>query len=255
MQNNLTIRHDQPSYEGAVSACNKTIAAGAIILLGPPGAGKGTQAKRIMAEYQVPHISTGDVLRNHLERRTGLGVKASEMMNRGKLVADDLVCDMLADRMQQSDCKSCVILDGFPRSVEQAKWLEGFLPRRIPRGNGSPTSAGSLVIQINVKREELLRRLAGRRSCPTCGHVYNIQFRPTKIEGVCDLDGTKLVRRSDDSEEVIYQRLMVYEQSTLPLAEYYRGKGILREIDGNLPADTVAEEAVRVISDVAIRLS
>jgi adenylate kinase len=255
MQSNLTIRRDPPSYESAVVACNKTIAAAAIILLGPPGAGKGTQAKRIMAEYRVPHISTGDVLRSHLERRTGLGVKASEMMSCGKLVADDLVCDMLADRMQQSDCQSCVILDGFPRSVEQAKWLEGFLPRRIPRENGSPNSAGSLVIQINVKREELLRRLAGRRSCPTCGHVYNVHFRPTKIEGVCDFDGTRLVRRSDDSEEIIHQRLMVYEQSTLPLADYYRAKGILREIDGNLPADSVAAETVRLISDVASRMS
>jgi adenylate kinase len=225
------------------------IAAAAIILLGPPGAGKGTQAKSLSAQYGIPHLSTGDLLRNHLERRTALGMKASGMMTRGLLVADGVLYEMIAERMTQPDCASCVILDGFPRSLGQAEWLAQFLRRRAV-GNGSLSALDPLAIQINVKREELLMRLAGRRSCPTCGHVYNIRFQREKTEGTCDFDGTRLITRSDDTEEVINERLRVYEQTTLPLSGYYRAKGQLREIDGDRPLDYVLAESARAISRV-----
>jgi adenylate kinase len=230
-----------------------TIASGAIVFLGPPGAGKGTQAKRIAAQYQVPHLSTGDILRSHMERRTALGVQAGDIVSRGLLVADHLVCDLLAERMRQPDCAGCVILDGFPRSVAQAEWLDRFLTLRVLKEKASPSPVPPLVIQINVRREELLRRLAGRRSCLACGRVYNIRFQPTKFEEVCDFDGAALMVRPDDSEHVIHERLKSYEQSTLPLVEYYRAKGQLREIDGNLPADSVMAQTTRVIARVRVQ--
>jgi adenylate kinase len=198
----------------------------------------------------MPHLSTGDVLRNHLERRTPLGMKASGMMSRGLLVADEVLYEMIAERMTQPDCGSCLILDGFPRSLGQAEWLDQFLTRRAVVGNGALSAIDPLAIQINVKREELLKRLTGRRSCPTCGHVYNIRFQLEKTEGTCDFDGTRLITRSDDTEEVIHERLRVYEQSTLPLSEYYRAKGQLREIDGDRPLDYVLTETARAIRQV-----
>ncbi len=224
----------------------RAFASGAIVLLGPPGAGKGTQAKRIAAENKVPHLSTGDVLRGHLARGTSLGLLAADMMSRGLLVADDLVCEMLAERMQHPDCAGCVVLDGFPRSVAQAEWLDQFLRFR-GRQDRTQISAPPLVIKINVRRDELMHRLAGRRVCPTCGHAYNIRFQPTKIEGVCDFDGSILGVRPDDSESVIRERLKVYEESTLPLVEYYRAKDQLREVDGNSSVDLVKAQIERVI--------
>jgi adenylate kinase len=202
----------------------------------------------------VPHLSTGDVLRSHVERRTELGIKAGEVISRGLLVADDLVCGMLAERMRQPDCAAGVVLDGFPRSVAQAQWLDGFLPR-VPENKSLPKRIPPLVIQINVRREELLRRLAGRRSCAACGRVYNIRSQPTRVEGVCDFDGTELMMRPDDSEATVHQRLKVYEQSTLPLVEYYRAKGQLQEVDGNLPADSVMAQTARVIAGAAAQAS
>jgi adenylate kinase len=173
------------------------------------------------------------------------------MMSRGQLVADSLVSDMVAERMRQSDCAAGVILDGFPRSVAQAEWLDRFLPLRSREKNWPQRPVPPLVIQINVTRDELLRRLAARRGCPSCGHIYNIQFQPTKVEGVCDFDGSKLEVRPDDSENVVQQRLQVYEESTLPLVKYYRAKGQLHEIDGNLPVDFVMAQTARVINTVA----
>jgi adenylate kinase len=152
--------------------------------------------------------------------------------------------------MRQSDCAGCVILDGFPRSVAQAEWLDRFLPIRNRERDWPQSPGAPLVIQFNVKRDELMRRLGGRRVCPACGHVYNIQLRPTKVTGVCDFDGTKLKVRPDDSESVIYERLKVYEETTLPLVDYYRAKGLLKEIDGNLPVDLVMAKTARVINAV-----
>lgn len=240
-------------HSGAAMPSNpRAIASGAIIFLGPPGAGKGTQAKRVAAQYDLPHLSTGDVLRSHLKRGTALGVRAGEMMGRGQLVADSLVSDMVAERMRQPDCASGVILDGFPRSVAQAEWLDRFLPLRSREQNWPQRAIPPLVIQINVTRDELMRRLAARRVCPACGHIYNIEFQPTRVEGVCDIDGSKLEVRQDDSESVVQQRLLVYEESTLPLVKYYRAKGQLHEIDGNLPVDFVMAQTARVINTVAV---
>lgn len=227
-------------------ARTKVVAAGAIILLGPPGAGKGTQAKHLGAKYGVPHISTGDVLRNHIERGTELGLQASGLMRRGLLVPDELLYDMLAERMTHPDCASCVILDGFPRSIAQAEWLDRFLSMRAA-SDFSSAPIEPVAILINVKQEEILHRLAGRRSCPTCGQVYNLSYRPERTKGLCDFDRTELAVRPDDSEDVIHQRLKVYEKNTLPLAEYYRAKGQLMEIDGNRPVGRVMAETTRAI--------
>jgi adenylate kinase len=174
-------------------------------------------------------------------------MKAAEAMNRGMLVADELVCDMLAEHIKQLDGNGCVILDGFPRSVAQAEWLDGFLPRHF-RGSDRPVrSAVHIVIQIKVKHDELVRRLRGRRSCPTCGHSYNVEFQPTRTEGICDFDGSELIRRPDDSESVVHERLQAYAANTSPVAEYYRAKGKLREIAGDRQADSVSTEITRLI--------
>ena len=223
------------------------MAARVLILLGPPGAGKGTQAKRIAHEYQIPHISTGDILRNHIDRRTTLGQKAAEAISRGLLVDDELVCNMIAGRVKQPDCAGGLILDGFPRSLKQAQWLNYFLMKHDCDHNWLPNCAPPLVIGINVRRDELMRRLSLRRSCPACGATYDPDSKPAKTEGVCDGDGANLVMRSDDSEDIVYNRLKIYEESTLPLTDYYRSNGQLREIDGNLAADVVMSEIRRII--------
>jgi adenylate kinase len=226
----------------------KKISAGAIILLGAPGAGKGTQARRIVAESDAVHISTGDVFRRHVERKTALGIKAAKAMNSGMLVADELVCNMLSEHIKQLDCRTCVILDGFPRSVFQAEWLDRFLPRHFRESDSSVHSGVHLVIQIKVAHEELLRRLRGRRFCPTCGHSYNIELQPSRTETICGFDGTKLERRVDDFDSVIHERLKAYAANTSPVAEYYRGKGQLQEIYGNCPADAINSEITRLLT-------
>jgi len=217
----------------------------AIIFLGPPGAGKGTQAQQVAKDHSMPHISTGDVFRSHVANKTALGLKAADAMSRGMLVADDLVCNMLAEYIQSLDHVSCVVLDGFPRSVAQAEWLDRFLRTR---GADELPYKAPLAIQINVERDQLLRRLSGRRSCPTCGRIYNLHFHPTRKDGECDYDGTKLQMRPDDAEEVVRERLTVHEKNTFPLTEYYRRKGQLREIDGNGSVDTVRTAITRVTS-------
>ena len=223
----------------------------AIIFLGPPGAGKGTQAQQVAKEHSLPHISTGDVFRSHVANKTALGLKAAETMSRGMLVADDLVCSMLAAYIQNLDHVGCMILDGFPRSVAQAEWLDRFFRTRTSGMHELPHTA-PLAIQINVTRNQLLRRLTGRRSCTSCGRIYNLHFHPALNEGICDYDGTKLEMRPDDSENVVRERLMVHEKNTLPLTEYYRRKGQLREIDGNGAVDTVRTAIMRVTSTLTI---
>ena len=222
----------------------------AIIFLGPPGAGKGTQAQQVAKEHSLPHISTGDVFRSHVANKTVLGLKAAETMSRGMLVADDLVCNMLAEYIQTLDHVGCLVLDGFPRSVAQAEWLERFLRTRT-RMNELPHTA-PLAIQINVTRELLLHRLSGRRSCPSCGRIYNLHFHPTMNDGICDFDDTTLQMRPDDSEDVVLERLTVHEKSTFPLTEYYRRKGQLREIDGSGAVDTVRAAITRVTNMLTI---
>lgn len=210
-------------------------AVGPIILLGPPGAGKGTQAKQIVERYSIPQISTGDLLRENVKQGTVLGQKAKAVMDSGKLVSDDLVNEMVAERVARPDCARGFILDGFPRTVGQAEWLDGFLSAR---GSKLPLR----VIRIAVDYDKLLKRLTGRRTCPVCGAIYNIHTNPPRVDEVCDREGAKLSFRKDDNEEAISTRLKAYDSETLPLVDYYRSRGMLTEIDGDAPADKVTKQ-------------
>jgi adenylate kinase len=230
----------------------KTRAIGPVVLLGPPGAGKGTQAKILVARYGIPQISTGDLLRENRARGTELGKKAAALLDDGKLVPDELVCDMVAARLAEPDCRRGFILDGFPRTVYQAEWLDGFLSRNRP---ASAQHAGVtrqewpplVVVSIVVEYNQLWKRLTGRRTCPVDGTIYNIYFQPPRVPDTCDVCGTRLVIRKDDSEEVISERLKAYEKQTLPLVDYYRQSGRLREIDGDRGVDEVTAEMFRAI--------
>jgi adenylate kinase len=219
----------------------RNVAVGPIILLGAPGAGKGTQAKLIAEHYGVPHISTGDILRDNVSRGTELGKKAKAVMERGELVSDDLVNGMVAERLRQADCKRGFILDGFPRTVAQAEWLD-----REPAALAG-SRKGPVVVSVDVGYNQLLQRLTGRRSCPVDGTIYNIYFQPPQKEGACDLCGTALVQRKDDKEEVISERLKSYERQTLPLVEHYQQQGRLRRVNGELPVEQVMAEIFRAI--------
>jgi len=219
----------------------------AVVFLGPPGAGKGTQAKIIAAHSHVPHISSGDLLRENVAAGTELGVKAKSIMARGELVPDDLVCDMLTWRLRQPDAEPGFILDGFPRTAAQAGWLDAFLEHEFfdnyHWGKDLP-----FVIQIEVDYNNLLRRLTGRRTCPA-GHIYNIYLQPPRVDEVCDVDGLKLVIRNDDREEVIRERLAAYEQQTKPVADYYWSKGRLVQVNGDLPVAEVTAQIAKVIDE------
>jgi adenylate kinase len=221
---------------------------GPVILLGPPGAGKGTQAKRIAEIYRIPQISTGDILRANVALGTELGKKAKEVMGRGELVPDDLVNAMVADRLTQTDCDRGCILDGFPRTVPQAKWLDNHLKTKFfdkERGCSLPP----IVIEVKIEYNVLLQRLTGRRSCPTCGRIYNVHYQPPRVNGICDVDGSKLVIRPDDREEVIVERLKEYEKKTRPLVEYYQASGRLRVVNGDQPVEVVAADILRAIEN------
>jgi adenylate kinase len=218
----------------------KNIPVGSIVLLGPPGAGKGTQAKLIAEHYGIPHISTGDILRDNVSRRTELGRKAKEVIERGDLVSDDLVNGMVAERIKQPDSDRGFVLDGFPRTVAQAEWLDRELAAQKGR---KPT----VVVDVDVSYNQLLQRLTGRRTCPVDGKIYNIYLQPPKREGVCDVCGAPLVQRKDDKEEVISERLKSYERQTLPLKDFYRGQGRLRRVNGEQPVEQVMAEIFRAI--------
>jgi adenylate kinase len=225
---------------------------GPIVLLGPPGAGKGTQAKLIAETYGIPQISTGDILRDNVARKTELGVKAKEIMGRGDLVPDELVCGMVADRLTLADCVLGFILDGFPRTVRQAEWLDAQLEKMRAGQDGKRQQAYAppVVIRLVVEYNQLLQRLTGRRSCPTCGLIYNVYYQPPKVQGICDVDGTPLVTRRDDTEEVIAERLKAYEQLTLPLVEYYGARGRLIEVNGDQPVEGVMAQTFSAIENV-----
>ena len=224
---------------------------GTIIVLGPPGAGKGTQAKLISSAYGIPQISTGDLLRDNVARETELGSKVKALLGSGALVSDDLVCDMVAERLRNPDCERGYILDGFPRTVVQAEWLDRYLKSR-QTGNGTTPSTGMkpVVIRLVVEYNRLLQRITGRRSCPTCGRIYNVYFQPPKVEGICDVDGGRFVVRPDDTEEVVVERLKAYEKLTLPLVDYYHTKGRLVEINGDQSVEVVAAQAFNAIENV-----
>ena len=224
-------------------------AVGPVVLLGPPGAGKGTQAKRIMEHYGVPQISTGDLLRDNVARCTELGMMAKAVMSRGELVSDDLVCNMVRERLMQPDTKRGYILDGFPRTAAQAGWLDALLDHEL-FDNSRPTRAWPIVIRLDVDYNQLLLRITGRRSCPTCGRIYNVHFQPPRFNEVCDEPhGTKLVARNDDRLEIIQPRLTAFQELTRPVADYYQRTGRLISVNGDLPVDDVTDQIFRILED------
>src|SRR6266478_712724 len=214
----------------------------AVIFLGPPGAGKGTQAKALAAKYGVPHLSTGDMLRENIAKGTPLGAKAKPLMERGELVPDSLVLKMVAARIEQPDCAHGFVFDGFPRTVAQAQYLGEMLKQH---GHRRP-----LVIHLVIDPSLLLRRLTGRRTCKTCGEIYNIYERPPKVEGRCDNDGGELVQRADDREEVVAPRLQAYEKQTAPLVAYYRRLGLLHDVDAAKSVEEVGRQVQHSVQSV-----
>lgn len=197
------------------------------ILLGPPGAGKGTQAAKIVEKYNIPHISTGDIFRENISKGTALGKKAKEYMDKGELVPDDLVIEIATSRLLEDDCKKGFILDGFPRTVHQAEKLDEFLKQ-----HDMPLT---VVINLEVEDKVLMERIAGRRVCPKCGASYHITGMPPKKEGICDVCGSELVQRKDDNVETATNRISVYNKQTKPLIDYYEKAGIIANIDGSTP--------------------
>jgi adenylate kinase len=211
----------------------------AVILLGPPGAGKGTQAQRIAQRYHLPHLSTGDMFRDNIQRDTELGRKAKPLMERGELVPDEIVLGMVANRIGQPDCAKGFVFDGFPRTLQQADDLERIC-RQYKLGC-------TIVLHMVVDPALLMRRLTGRRICKAGGHIYNVYERPPKREGICDVDGSELIHRPDDSEAVIGERLHAYDRQTQPLVEYYKSRELLTPVDAMAVADTVTEAITRIL--------
>jgi adenylate kinase len=211
----------------------------AVIFLGPPGAGKGTQARQIAEAYAVPHLSTGDMFREHVSRGTALGLRAQPIMERGELVPDDLVLSMVEDRISRPDCNDGFILDGFPRTLPQAQALDEILRRRF--------KTEPLVVHFVVDSNQLMRRLTGRRTCKIGGEIYNIYDCPPKVPGRCDRDGGELVQRPDDREEVIAERLAAYERQTRPLVNYYRSRGVLKDVDGMASPQAVTKSVLELL--------
>ena len=195
-----------------------------LVLLGPPGAGNGTQAERLIEDFDLPYYATGNILREAVENGTELGKQAKEFMDAGKLVPDDLICAVIAERLDSGQADDGFLLDGFPRTIGQAEMLEGALDKR-----GRQLTAALL---IDAPDDEVVRRLSGRRTCVKNGHVYHVEFDPPKHEGVCDQDGSRLVQRDDDKPETIQKRLDVYHDQTEPLISYYEDQGLLRRFDG-----------------------
>ena len=213
---------------------------GPILLLGAPGVGKGTQAKELVKIWGIPQISTGDLLRGNVAQGTELGRIAKEIMGRGELVPDSLVNQMVAVRLEQPDTAKGYILDGFPRTLPQANWLDG---RLAAQGGGLPVVA----VSIHVEYNDLLRRITGRRNCPVCQSIYNVHGKPPKKEGLCDVEGAALVQRADDTEKVFEERMRAYEASTAPVVEHYRAQGRFAEVDGNRPITEIAAGIVAAV--------
>ena len=213
-----------------------------VILLGGPGAGKGTQAERIIVDYKLPHVSTGEMLRAAVAKGTEMGREAQKYMETGRLVPDDVVIGVVRDRLAEPDAAEGFLLDGFPRTVPQAEALDAMLAeagREITH-----------VVLIDVPAEELVKRIAGRRTCATCGKIYNVAFDPPKTDGVCDVDGGELTQRADDNEETVRNRIAVYEQQTAPLVGYYTEKGVLKSAFGGGKApDEVYEQVGQILAD------
>lgn len=210
-----------------------------IIMLGAPGAGKGTQAKRIAQKYTIPHISTGDIFRANIKNGTELGQKAKQYMDQGLLVPDELTCDLVMDRIQQEDCKNGFVLDGFPRTIPQAEALDEALKKIGQKMD--------YAIDVDVPDENIVNRMGGRRACLSCGATYHIEFNPTKAEGICDACGAQTVLRDDDKPETVQKRLTVYHDQTQPLIDYYSKQGILKSVDGTQPMEAVFDAIVGIL--------
>jgi adenylate kinase len=210
------------------------------IMLGPPGAGKGTQAAIIAEKCCIPHISSGNIFRENLQSNTELGIKAKQYMDKGELVPDDITIGMVKDRLLKEDCAKGALLDGFPRTPAQAKALSDFL--------NSMGASITCVPFINVEKNELIERLSGRWTCKAEGHVFHTKYKPSKQEGICDIDGSVLYQREDDKKETVEQRIRVYLDQTSPLIEFYKEKGLLVEVDGALPIEEVTKALFEVIN-------
>ena len=210
-----------------------------IIMLGAPGAGKGTQAKKIADKYQVPHISTGDIFRANIKNGTELGMKAKTYMDQGLLVPDELVVDLVVDRLAQEDCVNGCVLDGFPRTIPQAECLDAALAAK--------GEAIDYAIDVDVPDETIINRMSGRRACVACGATYHIVHIPTKVEGVCDRCGESLILRDDDKPETVKKRLDVYHAQTQPLIDYYTSKNVLKTVDGTQDMEAVFQAIVDIL--------
>ena len=210
-----------------------------IIMLGAPGAGKGTQAKKIAAKYEIPHISTGYIFRANIKNGTELGKKAKTYMDQGLLVPDELVVDLVVDRVQQEDCKNGYVLDGFPRTIPQAESLDAALEKLGEKID--------YAVNVEVPDENIINRMGGRRACVGCGATYHVVYNPTKVEGVCDACGEKLILRDDDKPETVQKRLAVYHDQTQPLIDYYKKSGVLRDVDGTVDMDDVFAAIVDIL--------
>ncbi len=210
-----------------------------IIMLGAPGAGKGTQAKKIAEKYQIPHISTGDIFRSNIKEGTELGMKAKAYMDQGGLVPDELTIGMLMDRIQKDDCKNGYVLDGFPRTIPQAESLTNALNERNQKID--------YAVNVDVPDENIVNRMSGRRACLSCGATYHIVYKPRKVEGICDVCGDKLVLRDDDKPETVKKRLSVYHDQTQPLIDYYKEAGVLANVDGTQDMEKVFSDIVAVL--------
>ena len=210
-----------------------------IIMLGAPGAGKGTQAKKIADKYQVPHISTGDIFRANIKNGTELGKKAKTFMDQGLLVPDELVVDLVVDRVAQDDCENGYVLDGFPRTIPQAESLDAALAKMGQKVD--------YAIDVDVPDENIVNRMSGRRACVGCGATYHLEYAPTKAEGICDVCGKELILRDDDKPETVTNRLNVYHEQTQPLIDYYTKAGILKTVDGTADIEDVFQAIVEIL--------
>ena len=212
-----------------------------VVMLGAPGAGKGTQAKKLAAKYNIPHISTGDIFRANIKNGTELGKKAKTYMDQGLLVPDELVVDLVVDRVNQEDCADGYVLDGFPRTIPQAEALTKAL--------ASQGQKLDYAIDVDVPDENIVRRMSGRRACVGCGATYHLEYAPTKKEGICDVCGGELILRDDDKPETVEKRLGVYHEQTQPLIDYYTNAGILKRVDGTVDIEEVFQAVVQILGE------
>ena len=210
-----------------------------IIMLGAPGAGKGTQAKMIAEKYGIPHVSTGDIFRANIKNGTELGMEAKKYMDQGQLVPDELTVKILLDRVAQDDCKNGYVLDGFPRTIPQAEALDKALAELGQKMD--------YAIDVDVPDENIIHRMGGRRACVGCGATYHLEYAPTKVEGICDACGKELILRDDDKPETVKKRLDVYHEQTQPLIDYYTNAGILKTVDGTVDIDVVFQNIVEIL--------